>query len=505
LVIYTKDLTLSYQKLTNMNITSNTRLGIWGLGVSGQSLIRYWAGKAASIAVLEHREPESPISSLLQQHNCRLYHDPAEREAFFAACDIIIPSPGIDLAQLPPAWRAQCVTELDLFQRAWHASGRSIIAITGTVGKTSTTHLITNLLQQAGIAAVAGGNIGTGMFDLLAKPNITHAVLELSSYQLEQVTSFAPDLAIWTNLYANHLDRHKTVEAYATAKAHIFARQTGKQQALLPLAAREQIESVFAHPAFAFVPFDGQQPTRAWFSATPVAPGTVSEQDHLFYRDATGAIMHQHAGATTCLLAAHEVPTISFPENWVIIAAAATLLGLDAHTVITQAQLSELPHNRLETVATIDGITYINDSKATIIQSTLAAIQSLAPRPVIVLLGGLSKGVDRIPVLPELQKNGTVQHIVCFGAEAAALWAGCRQAGLPATQCATLEEAVTIAHTQALEFQKRALGNSQEPQTQLCVLLSPGGTSFDLFKNYGERGRRFAELAQMLSTTETPS
>jgi UDP-N-acetylmuramoylalanine--D-glutamate ligase len=302
------------------------------------------------------------------------------------------------------------------------------------------------------------------MLDLLDHQEATHAVLELSSFQLEQSREFAPDLAIWTNLYANHLDRHKTMQAYAAAKAQIFCRQTNGQQALLPLAARAIIEPVIACEPQA------SKPLHAWFSSNPEPAAPAPE--NFFYRNtATGAFMYHQRKNTQYILSTEEIPSISFAENWLIIAAAATLLGFDARTFIAGARVPDLPHNRLEPVATVPGITFINDSKSTIIQATIAAIEALAPQSIILLLGGLSKGVDRIPYLGQLRTTGAVRHVICFGAEAQALFAGCQQAGLPASCCATLEEAVTLAYEQARLEQKNT-----------CVLLSPGGTS-SYFKN----------------------
>lgn len=445
-------------------------IGVWGLGVSGQSMITYFLAQGHPANVLDKTVPTADVQQFFATKNITFYHDPAERAAFFDVNDTIVASPGIDLSQLTAAQQAKCVSELDIFYNAWQ---RKIIAITGTLGKTSITHLLTALLKSTDVEAIAGGNIGTGMLDLTQHTTATTAVLELSSFQLEHARTFAPDLAIITNIYPNHLDRHGTIEAYAAAKKKIFVHQGPDQLTLLPLSCLQYTTEERARGKQFF-----------WFSSTPPSAKErdLIGTDALFYITANGAIVYENNNTTHHLIPASEVPPFSFKENWLIIAAALYLLGFDAQKIIRHSATLALPHNRLEPVATVNGVTYYNDSKATIMQATIAALNALLPRPVILLLGGTSKGVDRTAFLHQLQ---SAKLVICFGGEAEQLAAGCAKNSVATHACATLEEAFACAN------EKAKIGD--------CVVLSPGGASFDLFKNYEERGERFVALVQAMA------
>ena len=330
---------------------------------------------------------------------------------------------------------------------------RPIIGITGTLGKTSITHLLTTLLHNAGVAVATGGNIGTGMLDLV-QSEAPQALLELSSFQLEYCRQFAADGAIITNLYPNHLDRHETIENYFEAKKQILLRQHAGQWALVPLELAPLLRSDkrLDHRPLAFFKQESHPNDALKF----LLPG-----DELYKPDFI-----------------QKVPPISYPQNWLIIAAALDLMGLNAADIIAQADNLSIPDYRLEKVAIINSVTYYNDSKSTIMQATLAAVDALQPHPIILLLGGTSKGVDRTGLMQQLKNK--IHRIICFGAESQTLYQACSAAAIPAEDVTTLEDAVALAQTMA------TAGTN--------VLLSPGGASFDLFANYQARGERFKEL-----------
>ena len=443
--------------------------GVWGLGVSGTSIVRYLLAHGAHVIALEKNSvPNAPFFA---QNNIRIFRDPDERQQFFDACDVIVPSPGIDLRPYPQIL-PKIIAEIDLFQAAWH---KPIVGITGTLGKTSITHLLSTLLTTAGKRVATGGNIGIGMLDLVpVQDEHDYAVLELSSFQLDHAKKIAPHLAILTNIFENHLDRHGSLEAYIAAKTNIFASQNRADIALAPLSLAEHIR---ADKQFAHRPF-------AWFS---MDMPTTEEKKHILEHDtcfiATNSGFERVEGdKKTLFFPKAAIPAVSFVQNWLVLAAACDLLapelGIDAQALITRAApVLAIPHNRLEFVATIDGVDYFNDSKSTIMQATIAAVHERAPQPVILLLGGLSKGVDRLPYLTEL---APVLHVICFGGEADQLAAACARAEIPAIACAQLEPALETA---------RKLAQPGE-----CVLFSPGGASFDLFRNYEERGAHFVHL-----------
>ncbi|MCL5436742.1 MAG: Mur ligase family protein [Candidatus Dependentiae bacterium] len=428
--------------MARTNISGEERVGVWGLGVSGSSIIRYLVSRGQGVVALEKNSvPNRPF---FDQHAIRIFRDPEEREDFFATCDRIVPSPGIDLRPYPDV-RHKIVAEIDLFQNAWR---RPIIGITGTLGKTSITHLLSNLLTIGGKRVATGGNIGIGMLDLVAsQEGHDLAVLELSSFQL--------------------------------VDGILRTQQPAEGLALLPLALAPHLRT------------DGHCAGRrlAWFSMT--RPGKTElkniecAKDTIYLATAAGFVRIGPEGERlffTC----ESIPTISFTQNWLILAAACDLLGYDAEKLITDASpVLALPHNRLEFVANIDGVDYLNDSKSTIMPATIAAVRSRSAQPTVLLLGGLSKGVDRLPYMSELS---AITHAVCFGGEAEALGAACLQAQIPATCCADLEGALEAARRIATPGS--------------CILLSPGGASFDLFRNYEERGAHFVRLVRRCEITQ---
>lgn len=469
---------------------TNKKIGIWGFGVSGQSLLRYFITQNADahIGILEKNLMPQLQAPYAHCSTVTFYKDDTTtRQQFLENHDIIIPSPGIDIRPYSH-YSEKFLAEADLFYLLWQGksspephTAKKIIGITGTLGKTSITHLLSTLLPQAGISVVTGGNIGTGMFDLLSS-NATYALLELSSFQLEQCKHFTADIGVITNLYPNHLDRHETMENYATAKQNIYLRQGAGQWGVIPL---EHVAQLRKNPITATKPmvFFTKNPSCKEFFEYLI-PG-----DRIYYYDKNNVLRfdqtHNSTFKQTIIL--ENIPSISYPENWIIIAAVLDLLNLDPQTTISQSGDLAIPDYRLEKVATIKNICYYNDSKSTIMQATLAAVNTLKKNHnnIIVLLGGTSKGVDRAPFISQLKNRA---HVVCFGGEAEQLYAICNQHGIPASFSKTLEQAVTFAHQKTNHI-----------TDSTAVVLSPGGASFDLFKDYKERGERFKQLVLALA------
>ena len=383
-------------------------------------------------------------------------------ETFFKHHDYILASPGIDTAAYRD--KAQFIEEVDLFCSSWH---KQIIAITGTVGKTTITSALSDIVSKQ-MPLCTGGNIGIPMLDLLAEQQTAaYALLELSSWQLEHCTEFTPDIAIWTNLYENHLDRHKTMEQYFQAKARILTQQTKTQKALLPLTLRDQI--------LALQP----QAELWWITSEPTAhldQKKISGQEHLVYVE-HGQIMHLYNGSTKPLFALKQLPKTTFVDNWLYIIATLHLLAIPLDKNAPSA--TQLEH-RLELVTNHNEIMFYNDSKATTPASTLAAVKQFPGKPILLFLGGLSKGIDRSTLIAQLP--GNITHIICFGAEAKQLKRLCDQYGKRATRYDDLETAFESAMRMA--------------QPQDLVLFCPAGSSFDLYTNYQERGNHFKQLVR---------
>ncbi len=455
----------------------NKKLGIWGFGTVGVSAVQFLSHRCKYLSVLDTRSLTAEQFGILAESNAKFIHQKSENDllTFLESHDYIVPSPGIDLrpyAQYAHKW----LPEVDIFKN--YATIGTIVAITGTVGKTTVTTQLEALLSAHGTYSAAVGNIGTPLLALMhwidpiieehVEPEV--GVIELSSFQLEHNHSFAPDLGILTNIYPNHLDRHDTLETYLAAKMNLFLFQNDKQKALLPAELIPQLKELgYLDKLKAQLNFFTleQTPTQDLLNMLP-------GDSNLFYYDGTAIHQYNQSGTITIV----ELPQPlkgTRAINWLICFAAYHLLEL-GDIYHTTAMLQNLEH-RIEHVATVDGVTFINDSKATIAQSTLAAVRQI-DGPIILLLGGLSKGVDRMPYLAELP--ATITHIICFGKEAEVLKLMCDTLLKTCTTAETLEDAYEQACTLATE------GST--------VLLSPGGSSYDLFKNYEERGNCFKKL-----------
>ncbi len=450
-----------------MNIEK--KIGIWGFSRVGSAAARYYLHHGVRPGIFD----ASPLSTEQQawcaEHNLRVWQ-PNTLESFLQQHDAIVPSPGIDLRPYQ-AYAHKWISEFDLFCDAYQ---QPIIGITGSIGKTSITHLLSQLLTRVHGSIATGGNIGIGMLDLLTSDTQTAlALLELSSFQLELVQTGAPDLAIITNMHPNHLDRHGTMGAYMAAKTGIYRHQTNTQKLLMPYECWQEL--------CAITPPQGQL---YLFVTTPTdaAPDLPASCSGIFFQNTEHHLMYRDATGTTMLLDLHALPQITFVQNWLIIASAAQLLGVDLKQLLAHAPSFSLPAHRLEHVASVDGVSFYNDSKATTVMSMLAAVAAVSggKKSVHLFMGGLSKGVDREPAIAQLRD--TLVHAYCFGAEAATLSALCTKHGIASSSHATLEEAFAHCIPQVSADQ--------------VVLLSPGGASYDLFTDYEERGRRFVELVK---------
>jgi UDP-N-acetylmuramoylalanine--D-glutamate ligase len=406
------------------------KVGIWGFGKTGQSVLAFVAPYAEKVTVFESAALSEAQLLLLKKYNALLVPE-GYLEQFLELNDLIVPSPGVDLRPYAE-WSEKWVSELDIF--AAHVTTKTI-AITGSVGKTSTVTLLTELLNRCGIPVIAGGNIGVPMLDLIKDQHKYQAlVLELSSFQLELSHSFRPDLAAITNLFPNHLDRHGDVADYARAKGQLLLHQQEDDWAIIPF---EHLE--------AFIPYTAHQKV-LWLAD-----------------DAYLELLE-----TTCT------------QNWQLIFAILEQWGIEPETALTQCKNLTIPEHRFEKLGTYQGITFYNDSKATIGESMLESVARLKDQPILLFLGGLDKGVDRTPSIAQLPKN--IVQVFCFGKEADLIDALCKKNHLPSSVHQTLKGAWE-------ECKKTA-------QAGDTVLFSPAGASYDLFKNYEERGNVFKELVQ---------
>ncbi|MFZ4814626.1 MAG: UDP-N-acetylmuramoyl-L-alanine--D-glutamate ligase [Phototrophicaceae bacterium] len=340
-----------------------------------------------------------------------------------------------------------------------------VYGVTGSAGKTTTTTLIGQMIENAGYKTWVGGNIGNVLLDAL--PNIQPAdkvVIELSSFQLELFQT-SPQNALVLNITPNHLDRHGTMEAYTAAKANILLHQSSQDRAVLgyddsgSYGLREQVRGDLA-----------------WFSAdSMVSDGAFLMGERLMLVGSANP-----TGGANVILERGEIPLRGEHNVRNVLAACALVGNIVPLDVMTETirQFKGVEH-RLEVVRVLDGVTYVNDSIATAPERVMAALKSYS-EPLILLLGGADKKLPWDEMLALALKKS--RHIVAFGGSAAEIVQR-TLTDLNAldrmTRVTTLEEAVAVAH--------------QRAQAGDVVLLSPGGTSYDAYADFAARGAHFRE------------
>ena len=420
---------------------------VYGLARTGLSVLRFLARSGAGAVAWDEAATARAEAGALFPNLPLTDPDRLELKDF----DGLILSPGVPLNRHPLARAARAANlpilgDIELFQRARdQLPPHRLVGITGTNGKSTTTALIHHLLAAAGIPARLGGNIGMPILDQVPLPAGGVYVLELSSYQLDLCQSLAADVAVWTNLTPDHLDRHGDMAGYFAAKARLFAMQQPGATAVIAADDR-------------------------W---TEQAPGAVPEGVALVRVSAADIAPHDQS----------RWPALAGPHNAQNIAcamAAVRALGISNASIEQGLQsFPGLPH-RMEPVATINGVLFVNDSKATNPASVAPAIQAY---PAIRwILGGQAKGADLDACLPHL---AAVKAAYVIG-EAGPMFAGLLRPFLPVTMSGTLAQAV-----------RDAAGDAVPGET---VLLSPAAASFDQFRDFEDRGRAFRAAVEALST-----
>jgi UDP-N-acetylmuramoylalanine--D-glutamate ligase len=363
--------------------------------------------------------------------------------AFLPHARAVVKSPGVPReAAVIAAARARGIPVLGELELGWRLLGNEFIAVTGTNGKTTTVELLGHIHREAGLAVAVAGNVGaalSGLVGALAPEAVV--VCEASSFQLEDTLDFAPEGAVLVNVQADHLDRHGTLEDYLSAKLRIFRFQGNDDVAVAPAGLAVEDLGGCARR----VPFGpgGELDDRAGWLWWDDEPLVAHEEIRL-----RGA--HNRANAAAA-------------------AAVALARGVDRDAVRAGLRTFAGVEHRLEEVAVVDGVLFVNDSKATNVASTLVALASFADVPVHLILGGVGKGQD----FSALRGRASRSYLI---GEAAAQLA--REVGGEA--CGDLETAVARA---------RAAAGAGD-----VVLLSPACASFDQFADYEARGRAFKAL-----------
>ncbi len=435
-----------------------------GLAKTGVACARFLASKGARVTVTDMRSEailENQLAELAKfKINLELErHD----EATFLASDLIVVSPGVpmDLPQLVSAKLAgrEIISEIELASRFIDAP---LAAITGTNGKTTTTTILGAIFKHNGYHTFVGGNIGNPLIELAESHQIfDQVVAEISSFQLEWITSFRPTVAVLLNLSEDHLDRYPDYQAYIDAKLRIFENQTEDDFAVVN---RDDL-LVWQHA-------QGLKATVFPFSRK------FELEEGIFYKD--GVITYRHEGHEECFpTAAIRLQGVHNLENIMAAVACALLLGCRPDETFETILCFEALHHRMEFVREVNGVCYYEDSKATNVGSVEKALESFAD--ITLIAGGKDKGGSYAPLAPLVKER--VRHLILIGEAAERMKQ--ELGGLTDTRrAATMEDAVRLA--------------AQVTATGGTVLMSPACSSFDMFRDYEERALRFIAAVKEL-------
>ena len=446
------------------------RIAVMGYGVTGRAAVRYCLSRGAVVMVSDSKNAEDlkrEHGSYFEQHGIS-YEGGGHTARFLSKADAIIISPGIslleevvaELAELDiPLWGEMQVVAPELTKK--------IIAVTGTNGKTTVTELIGHILANAGLKVFTGGNLGTPLFDYLLDPyEVDLFVLELSSFQLESAGEFAPDIAVLTNVSPDHLDWHGGMAAYVRAKSRIFANQQASNIAILNGDDRicRDLEPLIAAGVLTF----GQSAdNHALIGDERV---TVKQGQDIEVFDLSSSGLADGVGT----------------KNSAAAILAVLQLGLSPEQIREGLNSFEIKPHRMQKVIELNGVTFINDSKATNTGAVEAALTGLSGG-VTLIAGGKDKGEDYSMLRNTISEK--VDHLILIG-ETTAVMARDFRGCCTISCCDSIEDAV-----------RRAWEMAKPGDT---VLLSPACASFDMFNSYIHRGERFIEVVKELAEKTDP-
>jgi len=439
----------------------NQSIAVLGAGLSGSAAALLLRSEGAQVTLLDSAEGQNLLKSTidnLRTHGVGVICGAAADEDS-ATYHMAILSPGIDpasrLARNFSSRGIEMISELEL---GWRSSEIPVIAVTGTNGKTTTTELLAEMLNACGQRTIACGNIGKPLSEVAReKKPFDVLTVEVSSFQLEAIRTFRPSISLWLNFAPDHLDRYRSVADYRAAKLRIFENQMESDVAIVN--AIEKLPAV--------------RPRKITFSAYA---------DQADFRVSQGAIVYQDEPilrlADTKLRGLHNI------ENLMATLAAGMARGLSFEEMVAPLCAYEPRPHRCEFVREVGGVEYVNDSKATNLDAVDKALRA-QNKPVILIAGGKDKGFSFDPLRPLVKEK--VRSTILIGEMAENI----RRSWNGAVECEianSLADAVERAHATA--------GPGE------VVLFSPGTSSFDMFKSYGDRGDQFRALVRALPKTD---
>lgn len=485
---------------------------VLGLGESGLAIARWCARHGCRLRIADTREAPPNLAALQAEGiDAEFVGGPFTPALLDGGVEIVGLSPG--LSPLEPALAALIAAagergvavwgELEFFAQALRALGASgyqpkVLAITGTNGKTTTTSLTGLLCERAGKKVGVAGNISPAMLDRLAAAIDATAlpdvwVLELSSFQLETARSFAPDAAAILNITQDHLDWHGSFDAYAAAKGRIFGATTTRVLNRDDAAVMKFAPAAGAADAARTVTFGLNEPAHEGDYGLSRDNG-IAWLVEAIDRDATdepatGRRRKREAAHTPDIAQKRLMPADALrirglhnAANALAAFALARAIDLPAAPLLHALREYRGEAHRVELIATLDDVDYVDDSKGTNVGATVAALDGLAQR-IVLIAGGDGKGQDFTPLAAPVAR--WCRAVLLIGRDAPAIRDALAETGVPLADHATLEEAV------------RAAGGLAEPGD--AVLLSPACASFDMFKSYAHRADVFRRAVDDLA------
>jgi len=447
---------------------SNQNVAVLGVGLSGAAAALLLKAEGANVTVLdsadENKLLKSTIDNLRAQNIRVICGQAADQDS--GKYDFVVSSPGIDPASalarnfsarsprdesIRSADKIDIIGELEL---GWRSCETPVIAVTGTNGKTTTTEMLAQMLNDCGQETIACGNIGKPLSEV-AREKTKYDVLtvEVSSFQLETIQTFHPSIALWLNFAPDHLDRYRSVAEYRAAKLRLFENQTADDVAIVN--AVESLPELRAR--------------KVTFSAY------TNRAD---FRLAEGAIVFENKPVLrlnqTKLRGSHNI------ENLMATLAAGHARGLAFEKMVPPLCAYEPKPHRCEFVRQIGGVDYINDSKATNLDAVEKALLTQS-KPVVLIAGGKDKGFTFEPLRKLVKEK--VRSTILIGEMAERIahdWDGAVKTELATSLADAVERAYATAKSGEV------------------VLFSPGTSSFDMFKSYADRGDQFRALVQAL-------
>lgn len=451
---------------------SGARIAVIGMARTGLAVAKVMTELGAHVVLYDSKQEAELTEAIAVAQSLGVEAHPGTEAVDLDGVDLLVPSPGVP-ATLPVFADAQqrevCVlSEIEL---AYRLSRAPIVAITGTSGKTTTTIMTGQMLQSSGLDAYIAGNVAAGDIKL---PLVTAAhkasaesiiVAEISTFQLEWIRAFRPAVAMVLNVTSDHINRHGSVAEYQRLKARIFENQTTDDVAVV----------------------NADNPFTA--SLAPKLSGRVLQfsrrtevDEGAFVRG--GDLLYRHSGVEQVICARADIPLRGEHnvENVLAASCAAMTMGADPAAIRRAVVQSAPVEHRLEPVATIDGVEYINNSMCTNLDSTVRSIEAI-DEPQIVIAGGQAKDTDEDfgPVGAALKRKA--KHLVLIGADRAFIRQAAENQGFRAiSEAESMREAVEIARSKA------------EPGD--VVVLTPGCASFDMFSSFEHRGQVYKDIVQ---------